>query len=209
MSKRAGESGIAGALSRYGGHGDDPEYDDWGEELYYQEIYDKDGQPLGFIHDEILWEEEDEFIPMDRNAMIRLLKDWWPEHVDQFADTGIVLQYADGSTRSLYEGDIEGVYKNGRVKPLKTKGLIGAYYSDAGQVAVWGHEISSRTGQRVPMTTNVYDRSENEHSLKNQMHSVRSTRPYRVRTMTVANKTGRGVTKTSRVIRRSKPKKDF
>lgn len=152
-NKRAGDSGLSGALKRYGSHGDDPEFDDWGPVIQSREVKEN-GKVIGVIEDSYGYDEDDVLIPMTKQEAIQYVRSMWPEdedHVDE--DTGMMFVYADGTTRSIYAGAVDGVFKNKKLKPLSTKGLIGISYSDADTVLAWGQEF--HRGERVPLTSEV------------------------------------------------------
>lgn len=206
-NKRAGDSGLSGALKQYGSHGDDPEFDDWGPVIQSREVKEN-GKVIGHIEDRFNYIDDDVYTPATKQGLVDLMKSAWPEDEDSIdPDTFMFLQYADGTRRTVALDTPQDVFKNGRIKPFSTKGLIGAYYSDASQTAVWGRERLS-DGRDVPMSTTIFTHSEgDEREITNTHHTVGTTHYYRERVYIPHNEHGLPIKRETRVIRKSKPKK--
>lgn len=174
-------------------------YDKWGEEINFQEIRDKDGTIIGYVHDETRYVSEPEIRTVSKQEILADI-DAWRDDDGYYgdADTAVYFAYKDGSF--ITADDLDG-------KKYKKAGLVGASISTGDYQMVWGGEVDKKTGKVVPWTTNEFDDNANPipgHS--NSYSGYKTVGKYKVRVReTYNNPNGKGGYKTKReIIRRSK-----
>ena len=108
-------------------------YDEWGQDILMQDVYDKDGNVIGHISDEMRWVSEPDVRPTTKKEVLSDIDGWRNDdgtYGDE--DTAIYLAYKDGSFVDVSE-------LNG--KAYKKSGIVGASISTGDYEMVWGGEM--------------------------------------------------------------------
>ena len=187
------------------------DWDKWGNTLDggdFQFIYDKDGNIIGDIRDELRYTSVEEERPVTRAEVMRDISGWQNDdgsYGDE--DTKIFIAYEDGT---FYDSD-NPVKKGDYRDKLKKTGVIGASISTPDYEMVWGGEYKWKNGQKqlIPWTTHSMDENGNDTGKSNTYSGWRTTGMYRVRVKTTYNETfPNGRTRIRKeIIRKSKVRK--
>lgn len=162
------------------------DWDRWGKTLDgadMQWVYDKDGNVIGDVRDEIRFTSVEEEHPVTRAEVMREISGWKNDdgtYGDE--DTKIFIAYEDGT---FFDSEIAGG-KGGYREKLTNRNVIGASISTPDYEMVWGGEYKWKGGKKelVPWTTHSLDENGNDTGKSNTYSGWRTTGMYRVRVKT-------------------------
>lgn len=167
------------------------DWDKWGKVLDggdFQWVYDKDGNVIGDIRDELRFTSVPEEHTVTRAEVMREISGWKNDdgtYGDD--DVKIFVAYEDGT---FFDSEIAGGRNNYREK-LSNKKVIGASISTPDYEMVWGGEYRWKNGQKqlVKWTTHSTDENGNDTGKSDTYSGFRTTGQYRVRVKTTYNET--------------------
>ena len=179
------------------------DWDKWGKTLDGADakyVYDKDGNVIGSIRDELRFTSVPEERSITRAEIMKDISGWRNDdgsYGDE--DTTIFVAYDDGT---FFASDMVGV--NGYRDKLKKTGVIGASIMTPDYEMVWGGERNSR-GDLVPYTTHFDDEGGGK---SNTYSGYKITGQYRVRVKRWTERLQNGrYQQRSEIIRKSKVRK--
>ena len=172
-------------------------FDKWGREVNDEPVYDKEGNTVGYISDELRSITEEYTEEVTKKQVLEDIDAWrMDDGTYGDDDVAIYLAYKDGTFVDVK--DLNG-------KAYKKTGIIGASISTGDYQMVWGGEIT-KNGDFVEWQTWSPDGESGE---SNSISGYKTVGVYRQRVKTTFNNpNGRGGYKTKReVLRKSKVKK--
>ena len=172
-------------------------FDKWGREVNDEPVYDKEGNTVGYISDELRSITEEYTEEVTKKQVLEDIDAWrMDDGTYGDDDVAIYLAYKDGTFVDVK--DLNG-------KAYKKTGIIGASISTGDYQMVWGGEITKK-GDFVEWQTWSPDGESGE---SNSISGYKTVGVYRQRVKTTFNNpNGRGGYKTKReVLRKSKVKK--